>query len=195
MKLKKLLSFLLSAVVSLGLFSFLYLLNFNSIKNSKKRTVSEITRLDSSDIDQESEVIEQQKPQDLSDFDEDFSELLSGMSEGIAGSGLGLKFESEVGKKSKVSQSVDQKPKLVVKKEVPFPPRALSKGLEGFVHLRVLVDEKGQVVETAVVESQPKGLFEKSAQMGVSHWTYQPALKKGEPVATWIEQKIVFKQG
>jgi TonB family protein len=43
-----------------------------------------------------------------------------------------------------------------------------------------------------VIESHPKGLFDKAAMASLKKWRFKPAVHKGINVATWQEQKIVF---
>ncbi len=183
-----------SGLVSFFIFSFLYGLNLNSIKKTEKRNVTQVIRPDVSE-DLETNSVEQEVLESQDIEMENFSELLSELKASVDSNGLGFSAIKGPSNQNTAEKNVDIRPKLVTKKQVPFPPRALSKGLEGYVYLKVLIDNRGHVIETAVLDSNPKGLFEKSAQLGVADWIFHPAIKSGQPVSAWTHQKIVFKQG
>ncbi len=89
---------------------------------------------------------------------------------------------------------VDQQPQPV--KTVRPEPPSLARGhhISGTVILRVLVSETGTPEKVEVFrDTTPKvGLAEVSAQ-AVRNWTWQPAVKDGKRVKTWITVPVAFK--
>lgn len=90
------------------------------------------------------------------------------------------------------AQSVDVLPKTLVQPELSYPTSAAEKGIQGFVEVSLLVSELGQVEKVNVLKSNPKGVFESSAQASVLQWRFQPAEYKGKKVAVWLNQTINF---
>lgn len=76
----------------------------------------------------------------------------------------------------------------------PIYPRAAQRnGIEGYVILRLKIDESGRVKNVLVVDSEPIGVFERSARDAARRFEFVPARIGGKPSATTIEKKIVFK--
>jgi TonB family protein len=75
-----------------------------------------------------------------------------------------------------------------------YPPIALRQKVEGTVELNVLVDERGNVVETLVISRTGgrTGLNE-AALESVKRHKYRPATKDGVPVKVWIPVRVHFK--
>jgi serine/threonine-protein kinase len=74
-----------------------------------------------------------------------------------------------------------------------YPPAARSLRREGSVLVEALVDERGSVRETKVVESAAAGVgFEDAAIRGVKSRRYRPATKNGVPVRIWIRIRVNF---
>ncbi|MCG8441650.1 MAG: energy transducer TonB [Caulobacterales bacterium] len=65
--------------------------------------------------------------------------------------------------------------------EPDYPRRAYKKGLQGWVALRLDVDEKGRPRKVRVIDSLPKGPFDAGARSAVRKWRFQPP---GEPGLT-----------
>jgi TonB family protein len=75
-----------------------------------------------------------------------------------------------------------------------YPPIALRQRVEGVVELNVFVDEKGNVVETQVVQGAGgrAGLTE-AAIDSVRKRRYRPATKEGVPVKVWLPVRVMFQ--
>ncbi|HEY7515723.1 MAG TPA: TonB family protein [Vicinamibacteria bacterium] len=75
-----------------------------------------------------------------------------------------------------------------------YPPIALRQRVEGTVELNVFVDEKGNVVETQVVQGAGgrAGLTE-AAIDSVKRRRYRPATKDGVPVKVWLPVRVMFQ--
>ena len=63
----------------------------------------------------------------------------------------------------------------------------------GFVEIRFLVTNKGQVEDLEIIRSRPKGVFETSVRKSVMDWRFTPGVKNGRSVATWITTTINFE--
>ena len=73
-----------------------------------------------------------------------------------------------------------------------YPISARRQGIEGYVLLRLSIDKSGQVKDAIVVDSEPMGVFEKSARDAAMRFEFTPALVGGVPVSTTIEKKVTF---
>ncbi len=89
-------------------------------------------------------------------------------------------------------ESVDTPPRVARVVKPAYPPLALQARVGGIVLLRVLVSEKGLPQEISVVREGRAGLTE-AAVRAVKEWTFQPAVKDGVPVKTWISVPIPFQ--
>jgi TonB family protein len=75
-----------------------------------------------------------------------------------------------------------------------YPTLALARGLSGTVVLSALVDEKGRVVEVALVRSSAPGLgFEDAAMTYVHSRVYRPATKRGVRVRVRLPLTVEFQ--
>jgi TonB family protein len=89
------------------------------------------------------------------------------------------------------------KPAVFVSEEpVSYPLRAVGRRISTSVVVRALVDERGRVTETAVV--QPSGQppwygFDEAALRGVRSRRYRPARRNGVPVAIWVVVRVEFR--
>jgi len=86
---------------------------------------------------------------------------------------------------------VDSPPTLIGEVKIPYPEDARTRGIEGTVVLRVLVDETGAVRSVKQV-SGPGGGLDEAAAKAVARCRFRPALRKGQPVATEIRYAYTF---
>jgi len=62
-----------------------------------------------------------------------------------------------------------------------YPREMMAKGIQGDVEIAYLIDEKGLVIDTFIIESSDEG-FNKSLQFNVLHfWRFTPATIDGRP--------------
>ena len=59
-----------------------------------------------------------------------------------------------------------------------YPRKALRMGREGYVLIEFDVDTDGSVLDPYVVESEPTGVFERSAIKAVRKWLFSPPVYK-----------------
>ena len=80
------------------------------------------------------------------------------------------------------STLVDGEMLPIVKVAPAYPSRARSRGMEGYVLVSFTVDEAGRVREPRVVESRPRGVFDRVAVDAVRKFKYRPRVVNGVPV-------------
>jgi protein TonB len=78
---------------------------------------------------------------------------------------------------------MDGSPIALVKVAATYPPRAIGRGLEGYVIVEYTVTALGAVTDVRVVEASD-AIFEPSAVSAAEQFRYKPRIVAGEPVAT-----------
>ena len=89
--------------------------------------------------------------------------------------------------------SVDSAPVLTTRTRAPYPSRARSKGIEGYVTISMLVGADGRVSDVRVLEAQPMGVFDEAALGTVKGWQFSPATYEGRPVSIRVTQTVRFE--
>lgn len=74
-----------------------------------------------------------------------------------------------------------------------YPMSAKSRGIEGWVRVRFIVNEDGSVDNVSVEDSEPKNIFNDAVIRSVSGWKFKTATIGGLPVKTWAETTVRFK--
>lgn len=90
---------------------------------------------------------------------------------------------------------VDIPPEIAKRVEPKYPSYALSKGVGGKVIFNVLINENGDVIETALIRgiNGPYG-FNKESEKAIRQWKFVPAFKDGIKVKVWKTVSFTFKQ-
>jgi len=90
--------------------------------------------------------------------------------------------------------SVDTPPNLLKRVNPVYPQLAQQRGVEGTITVNALIDEKGNVIETAILKGiqDDKGLG-RAAETAVGKWKFEPARKGGVAVKVWKSFLIAFK--
>ena len=86
----------------------------------------------------------------------------------------------------------DQMPKLLKHVTPVYPIEMRIAGIVGRVTLVSVIDEKGDLVESSVAQSN-NPWFERPALDAVFKWKFSPAMKDGRPVKTQVKQEITFR--
>tara|TARA_Y100001949_G_C15667995_1_gene192631 strand:- start:10 stop:411 length:402 start_codon:yes stop_codon:yes gene_type:complete len=74
-----------------------------------------------------------------------------------------------------------------------YPRKALRKGQEGFVVIEFDIDTDGGVLDPYVLESEPAGVFERSAIKAVRKWLYEAPSYNGVSVkVNNVQVKVSF---
>ncbi len=89
--------------------------------------------------------------------------------------------------------SVDKAPEIIFKPEMSYPPGARSEGIEGSVTLKIMIGKSGAVKEVVVLNSEPKGVFEKTALKEIKRWRFKPGSYKGRNVRVWVIETVTYK--
>lgn len=74
-----------------------------------------------------------------------------------------------------------------------FPADAARRRQEGWVELRFTIGVDGRVSNVQVVRSQPQRVFDRAAISAIERWTFEPALRNGEPVPTQAARRLEFR--
>lgn len=84
---------------------------------------------------------------------------------------------------------------LPLRKAIPkYPPRALQRGLEGYVILVFTVTENGSVVDPVVEKADPPGIFDRAAIQAALQFKYRPRVVDGEAIRVpGVKHKITFE--
>jgi TonB family protein len=74
-----------------------------------------------------------------------------------------------------------------------YPQDALNRQISGSVVLAFTVDASGATRDITVVESTPKGVFDRAALNAVRHWRYAPTIFNGAPIAVPTRALVRFE--
>ena len=73
-----------------------------------------------------------------------------------------------------------------------IPPLKMSREIQGFVQLEVIVAEDGSVRDVRVLNATPAGVYDETAMAQVRSRHYSPDLQDGQPVVTRMLEIIDF---
>lgn len=92
---------------------------------------------------------------------------------------------------------VDQKdvtaPVLVYRVEPTYPEIARRGRAEGVVVVEAVIDERGEVEDPRVVQSNTIPLLNEQALRAVRQWRYRPAAYRGKPVRVYVTVSVTFR--
>lgn len=74
-----------------------------------------------------------------------------------------------------------------------YPRDALILGQQGYVKLEITVDRNGDVINARVVDSAPRGVFDRAALAAAWKGRFQPRIVDGEPAETTGRYTVHFK--
>ncbi len=89
-------------------------------------------------------------------------------------------------------KELDKTPNPTMIESPVFPPELESRGMEGKVKIRFLIDSGGEV-QLPRVEEATDPLFGYAAVAAVSKWKFEPPSKNGQPVVTEVVMPMTFK--
>jgi protein TonB len=72
-----------------------------------------------------------------------------------------------------------------------YPPRALSRGLEGWVQVQFTITATGTVKDAVVVNAEPKNIFDDAALKAIARWRYNPKVEGGVAVERVGVQTVI----
>lgn len=74
-----------------------------------------------------------------------------------------------------------------------YPLRAKRLGIEGWVKIKLLVSQQGEVEQVQILEAQPPDLFEQTVERGVRLWRFTPGTVEGQAVRSWVVTTVRFE--
>ncbi|MCS7311479.1 MAG: energy transducer TonB [Acidobacteria bacterium] len=89
-------------------------------------------------------------------------------------------------------ETPDELPVLLRKVQPNFPSLARVQRLSDTVVLRILVDERGNVADTQVLQYKHE-ILRDAALEAVRRYTFRPARHQGVPVKTWYTVQVIFQ--
>lgn len=72
-----------------------------------------------------------------------------------------------------------------------YPPRALRRGIEGWVQVQFTITATGAVKDATVVAAEPPGLFDEAAIKSILRWRYNPKIEGGVAVERIGVQTVI----
>lgn len=88
-------------------------------------------------------------------------------------------------------QSADGEYLPIVKVQPIYPQSALARGIEGYVIVEFTVTKQGTTKNIHVVESKPKGIFDRAAMQAAAKFKYKPRVVDGHPVEVSGVQNLI----
>lgn len=74
-----------------------------------------------------------------------------------------------------------------------YPDHALTERIGGTVTVQYVVDKQGNTQDVQVIESDPKGVFDRAATDAIRRWRYRPAKYNGQAVEVPVRTRIRFE--
>ena len=96
---------------------------------------------------------------------------------------------------SKMKMSADNDRDIIplVRINPDYPPRALSRGIQGWVIVQFTISATGTVKDQKVVDSSNK-IFDEAALKAIARWRYNPKVEEGVAVERkGVQTKLVFQ--
>lgn len=85
-------------------------------------------------------------------------------------------------------------PSIAIVTIAPNYPVAAAKNLvTGFVELSFVINEGGSVINVEVLNSSPRGIFDKGAIRAMSKWKFKPAFHNNEVVLVKMTHVMSFE--
>jgi periplasmic protein TonB len=89
---------------------------------------------------------------------------------------------------------IDQDAIPLVRINPDYPPRAQSRGIQGWVLVQFTITASGTVKSAVALDAEPKGYFEEAAVSAISRWKYEPKVENGVAVERrGVQVKLSFK--
>ena len=72
-----------------------------------------------------------------------------------------------------------------------YPPRALRRGIQGWVQVQFTITATGAVKDAKVVAADPPNLFDEAALRSIARWRYNPKIEGGVAVERIGVQTVI----
>ena len=96
------------------------------------------------------------------------------------------------GDESPIFMAFEEAPVLIKLVKPKYPDLARKAGVEGTIFLQIVVDEKGNVIDAAIVVARPPGIFDDAALEAIYQWKYKPALQRDKAIKVRVGQRMEF---
>ena len=63
-----------------------------------------------------------------------------------------------------------------------YPRRAQERGIQGYAVVQFNITTEGKIKDIEVIESEPQGIFDRSAIKATNQYQYDPCIEDGQPV-------------
>jgi protein TonB len=90
-------------------------------------------------------------------------------------------------------EDVDERARVIYRREPEYPYMAMQRGTEGVVIVKFLVAADGTVRHVEILEARPKGVFEEAVLKVVPTWKFEPGRIDGKPVSSLLATQITFQ--
>jgi protein TonB len=80
----------------------------------------------------------------------------------------------------------------LVRMPAQYPSKAKRRNIEGFVKARLEVNALGTVDSVEIIDSKPKGVFERSAIRALYKYKFKPQIINGKPQAQTVTQTLDY---
>jgi periplasmic protein TonB len=89
--------------------------------------------------------------------------------------------------------SSDSESVPLVRVDPDYPPRALQRGIEGWVDVEFTITPLGTVEDPKILRANPPGVFEQSTLRAVRRWRYNPRIEGGKAVSRTQRTRLSFR--
>jgi protein TonB len=187
--------FLFGAVFSLLLFWVMWSLVSVPVKNLETKTA---TRVEFTRMRQDTEVQKKQQEKVKPDVPPPAPEVpqLNVSKGSLENNVTSIKPTTDVGgalSKMKMTAGSDRDIIPLVRINPDYPPRALSRGLQGWVVVQFTITATGTVKDPTVVDTSNE-IFNDAALKAIARWRYNPKVEEGVAVERkGVQTKLVFQ--
>lgn len=106
--------------------------------------------------------------------------------------------EEEIDESATIFVAYDEPPAPIggftaIQKKLQYPEIARKAGVEGRVYVNVLIDQKGNVVDTKILKSLGNNGCDEAAVSAIKAVKWTPAKQRDKPVKVWVGIPVVFK--
>ena len=106
--------------------------------------------------------------------------------------------EEEMADNTSIFVAYDEPPAPIggfaaIQSRLKYPEIARKAGVEGRVYVNVLIDEKGNVVDTKILKSLGNNGCDEAAISAIKTVKWIPAKQRDRPVKVWVGIPVVFK--
>lgn len=184
-----LVSILLGATVTFGLFSFMAYLISGTDRKEEEQLDNIVIEVNTTPPESKAQTKQRvppppppppkQPPKPVAP-EPDTSSDTGGLSFNMPGVNLGGANTNMSAPGAGFSRDGDATP--IVRITPKYPVQAARDGIEGWVKLSFTINEAGGVEDVEIIDAQPKRIFNKAAKRALKKWKYKPKIVDGKAV-------------